>query len=62
MIPASTVADMDEAIKQDRKSERYVSASQYAAEAVRASIAEARRRNGGTLPVPPARLPNKPTR
>ncbi len=62
MIPASTVTDMDEAIKQDRKSERYVSASQYASEAVRASIADARRRNGGTLPVPPARLPNKPTR
>ncbi len=62
MIPASTVVDMDEAIKQDRKAERYVSASQYATEAVRAAIAEARRRNGGTLPTPPARLPNKPTR
>ena len=62
MVPASTVADMDEAIKQDRRAERYVSASQYASEAVRASIADARRRNGGTLPVPPARLPNKPTR
>ena len=62
MIPASTVADMDEAIKQDRKAERFVSASQYATEAVKASIADARRRNGGTLPVPPARLPNKPNR
>ncbi len=62
MIPASTVVDMDEAIKRDRKAERFVSASQYATEAVRASIADARRRNGGTLPVPPARLPNKPTR
>ncbi len=62
MIPVGTVADMDEAIKRDRKSERYVSASQYATEAVRAAIAEARRRNGGTLPTPPARLPNKPTR
>ncbi len=62
MIPASTVIDMDQAIKQDRKAERYVSVSQYATEAVRAAIADARRRNGGTLPTPPARLPNKPTR
>jgi len=62
VIPASTVTEMDEAIKQDRKSERYVSASQYASEAVRAAIADARRRNGGTLPIPPTRLPNRPTR
>jgi hypothetical protein len=47
MIPSSTVTNMDEAIKQDRKAERFVSASQYATEAVRPSIADAGRRNGG---------------
>ena len=61
-IPASTVTDMETAIKQDRKIERYLSASQYAMEAIRAAIADARRRNGGNLPTPPARLPTGPRR
>lgn len=61
-IPASTVTDMEAAIKQDRKLERFLSASQYAMEAIRAAIADARRRNGGTLPTPPARLPTGPRR
>lgn len=61
-IPASTVTDMEAAIKQDRKIERYLSASQYAMEAIRAAIADARRRNGGSLPTPPARLPTGPRR
>jgi len=61
-IPASTVTDMEAAVKQDRKIERYLSASQYAMEAIRAAIADARRAQRRNLADPPARLPTGPRR
>ncbi len=60
-LPTHTIDAMNQAIIDDRQAHRVVSRSQFSSEAVHAAIAAARARNGGVLPPPPARLPNKPT-
>ena len=62
ILPVHTIARMEETTGIDRRAGRMQSVSQLAAEALRIAIHEARERNGGTLPVAPKRLPNKPTR
>ncbi|MFI7582034.1 hypothetical protein [Kocuria kalidii] len=62
ILPVDTIAGMEETTGIDRRAGRMQSVSQLAAEALRIAIYEARERNGGTLPVAPKRLPNKPTR
>jgi hypothetical protein len=58
-ISSATVAAMQAAIVMDaRNTDRVVNRNRFAAEAVRAAVEAARRRNGGTLPPAPARLPN----
>ncbi len=62
ILPVDTIARMEETTGIDRRAGRMQSVSQLAAEALRIAIEEARQRNGGSLPVAPKRLPNKPTR
>jgi hypothetical protein len=62
ILPVDTLARMAETTGIDRRAGRMQSVSQLAAEALRIAIEEARVRNGGSLPVAPKRLPNKPTR
>ncbi|GGG67186.1 hypothetical protein GCM10011374_34250 [Kocuria dechangensis] len=62
ILPVDTIATMEETTGIDRRAGRMQSVSQLAAEALRIAIEEARQRNGGSLPVAPRRLPNKPTR
>jgi hypothetical protein len=62
ILPVDTIATMEETTGIDRRAGRMQSVSQLAAEALRIAIEEARVRNGGSLPRPPKRLPNKPTR
>lgn len=62
ILPVDTIATMEETTGIDRRAGRMQSVSQLAAEALRIAIEDARARNGGTLPVAPKRLPNKPTR
>lgn len=62
ILPVDTIAAMEETTGIDRRAGRMQSVSQLAAEALRIAIEEARVRNGGSLPRPPKRLPNKPAR
>lgn len=62
ILPVDTIAKMEETTGIDRRAGRMQSVSQLAAETLRIAIREATQRNGGSLPVPPKRLPNKPTR
>jgi hypothetical protein len=62
ILPVDTIATMEETTGIDRRAGRMQSVSQLAAEALRIAIEEARVRNGGSLPIAPRRLPNKPTR
>ncbi|MEX5271515.1 hypothetical protein [Kocuria sabuli] len=62
ILPVDTIATMEETTGIDRRAGRMQSVSQLAAEALRIAIEEARVRNGGSLPIAPKRLPNKPTR
>lgn len=57
-----TIAARDAAIAADRRAGRATSRSQFASEAIRHAIEQARTRNGGVLPPAPTRLPNKPVR
>jgi hypothetical protein len=62
-IRSTTMAAMQAAIVMDaRNPERLLNRNRFAAEAVRAAVEAARRRNGGTLPPAPTRLPRKPPR
>ncbi|HEX3826014.1 MAG TPA: hypothetical protein VHV82_01965 [Sporichthyaceae bacterium] len=57
-ISSATVAAMQAAIIMDaRHTDRVVNRNRFAGEAVRAAVEVARRRNGGTLPSAPGRLP-----
>lgn len=58
-IPSSTVTRMRAAIAADQQAGRWPSVSAWCAEAIALAVDEARQRNGGRLPTPPDRLPNK---
>lgn len=54
-----TIAKMREGITADQGASRWLSDSSWCGEAVAAAVSIARDRNGGVLPKPPARLPNR---
>lgn len=58
-IPKATVKRMRAAITADQNAGRWPSDSAWCAEAIGLATEDARSRNGGTLPTPPARLPNR---
>lgn len=58
-LPEDSVRRMREAIIEDGKAGRWPSDSAWCADAITIAVNEARERNGGTLPTPPARLPNR---
>lgn len=58
-IPADVVARMMQAIVADQDADRWPSRSSWAADAIAAATEAARTRDGGTLPTPPPRLPNR---
>ena len=58
-LPAETTERMKKAIVQDQQAERWVSMSDWCGDAVHAAAEAARSTNGGVLPTPPARLPNR---
>lgn len=54
-----TIARMRAGITADHGASRWLSDSSWCGEAVAAAVSLARERNGGVLPKPPARLPNR---
>lgn len=58
-IPTSSMQRMRAAITADQQAGRWPSDSAWCAEAIALAVDEARTANGGTLPTPPARLPNR---
>ncbi|WP_029212129.1 hypothetical protein [Arsenicicoccus bolidensis] len=58
-IPTATVERMRAAITADRQAGRWPSDSAWCGEALQEAVAAALSRNGGTLPTPPPRLPNR---
>lgn len=58
-IPTSTMQRMRSAITADQQAGRWPSDSAWCAEAIALAVDDARAENGGTLPTPPARLPNR---
>lgn len=58
-IPTSTMKSMRSAITADQQAGRWPSDSAWGAEAIALAVDDARKANGGTLPTPPARLPNR---
>lgn len=58
-LPEDAVQRMREAIIADGQAGRWPSDSAWCADAVAAAVNAARERNGGTLPTPPSRLPNR---
>ena len=58
-IPSDTVARMRAAITADQKADRWPSDSAWCGEAIAAAVDQARDQNGGSLPTPPPRLPNR---
>lgn len=58
-IPTDTVARMRTAITADQQAGRWPSDSAWCAEAIRSAVDAARTENGGVLPTPPPRLPNR---
>lgn len=58
-VPTAAIERMRTAISQEHEKSRWLSDSAWCGEAIDAAISEARERNGGSLPVPPARLPNR---
>lgn len=58
-VPADTVAQMREAINTDQQAGRWPSDSAWCGEAIAAAVDQAREQNGGSLPTPPPRLPNR---
>lgn len=61
-VPTAAVEQMREAITADHGAGRWPSDSAWCAEAIDLATAAAKVKNGGTLPTPPARLPNRLTR
>lgn len=59
VVRESDINAMRQGIGEDQKAGRWPTVSQWCGEALEAAISKARERNGGELPVPPARLPNK---
>ena len=58
-IPTVTMKRMRAAITADQQAGRWPSDSAWAAEAIGIAVDAARASNGGTLPTPPERLPNR---
>ena len=58
-IPVETVARMRAAITADQHAGRWPSDSAWCGEAISLAVSAARDRNGGALPTPPPRLPNR---
>uniref|UniRef100_UPI001C4DFB8F hypothetical protein n=1 Tax=Microbacterium sp. BF1 TaxID=2821146 RepID=UPI001C4DFB8F len=58
-IPTVTMKRMRAAITADQQAGRWPSDSAWAAEAIGIAVDAARVGNGGTLPTPPDRLPNR---
>lgn len=58
-IAVDTVARMRAAITADQKAGRWPSDSAWCGEAIGHAVSRAREQNGGTLPTPPPRLPNR---
>lgn len=58
-IPADNIERMREGISADQQADRWLSDSAWAGEAIARAVEAARATNGGTLPVPPPRLPNR---
>ena len=58
-IGIGTVARMRAAINADQQAGRWPSDSAWCGEAIGHAVAAARTRNGGSLPTPPPRLPNR---
>lgn len=59
-VPVTSVARMRAAITADREDAgQFPSDSAWCREAIRSAVDKARARNGGSLPTPPARLPNR---
>lgn len=61
-VPTSAVQQMRAAITADHEVGRWPSDSAWCAEAIDRAIEAAKEKNSGTLPTPPARLPNRLTR
>lgn len=61
-VPTEAVQKMRAAINEEHAIERWLSDSAWCGEALDAAIQAAQERNGGTLPTPPERLPNRLTR
>ncbi len=58
-IPTDTVARMRAAITADQQAGRWPSDSAWCGEAIALAVDQARTQNGGSLPTPPPRLPNR---
>ena len=58
-IPIASMQRMRAAISADQKAGRWPSDSAWCAEAMALAVDAAREANGGVLPTPPARLPNR---
>lgn len=58
-IPTDTVAQLRAAITADQRADRWPSDSAWCGEAIARAVESARQANGGSLPIPPARLPNR---
>ena len=58
-IPVDTLARMRAAITADQQAGRWPSDSAWCGEAIARAVDRAREQNGGTLPTPPPRLPNR---
>lgn len=58
-LPATVAEQLHEGIRSDQQAGRWLSDSAWCGEAIDAAVADARKRAGGQLPTPPARLPNR---
>ncbi|MFF5325107.1 hypothetical protein ACFY2Y_15440 [Janibacter hoylei] len=58
-IPTDSAARMREAITADQAQGRWLSDSAWIGEAIARAVERTRTANGGTLPTPPPRLPNR---
>lgn len=58
-VPTDDLARMREGVNADQKAGRWLSDSGWCSEGIARAIEAAREKNGGTLPTPPPRLPNR---
>ena len=58
-VPTDSATRMREAITADQAAGRWLSDSAWMGEAIAAAVEQTRAANGGTLPTPPPRLPNR---